>query len=524
MATGGLQVGWVGEAGAVIARLIAGKRRKGVEAGGIVAHGWDEGKTRANEQAQERPAPQEDFGSRQTSEVLGAPCILPPMQQSPAPVAGPSPAPNRRRFLPLLAALALLICTGVAFIAYGLYLAQPWAGREEFASPWDVLRPARILTGLASSTLAGSTPDLLYRQAMASDSVETVAAEALTAAYLPASQRLGWLAVAARRYALAGERERAIELYQVAADLTVLQPNLTDSQRAESLARVAEGWVELGEEDLARGVLAQISLIAERSPMVESPVRKHLLDEVGRLYDALGDADAARAARALPADADAEPFAPTLDPLAQIQAVGPPAFLQAVTDATVRRQAAAQAFVSSWAERKGQVAPGALSQLEQALLDEDLLRSAYYSARLQDVTLSPLERARVQWDQAQWLTIKHRAASDLYGATLVANWKAELPAIRQTTHDAFVQAEELLRKHVETLPAEQQVEATYNLYRQALTWGLLGLNPDADLVFLANAMNDALLQWQNASGLATIASIGDGDEVHFELIDTGQAE
>ncbi len=422
-----------------------------------------------------------------------------------------------------------MVCVGVAFIGYGLYLATaagqpPWARSLDFDVPWDALRPERILSGLAASTLAGSTPELLYQQAMAADSVETVASEAVAASYLPETQRMGWLTVAARRYALAGEKERASEFYQSAADLSVLQPNLTDSQRAESLLAVAQGWVALEEPESARDLLEQVSLIAERSLIIEAPVRKHLLDEVGRLYDALGDANAARAARALPADAPAEAFTPSLDPLAQIQAVGPPAFPPAVADSTARRRAAAQAFVTSWAERKGEVAPGVLSQLESALLDEDLLRSAYYQTQLQDVSSSPLERARVQWDQASWLAMKHRAASDLYGATLVANWKAELPAIRQATHDAFSQAEELLRKHIETLAPDQQAEATYNLYREALMWGLLGLYPDPDLVFLANAMNDALLQWQNASGLLTVASIGPGDEVHFKLIDASQSE
>lgn len=424
----------------------------------------------------------------------------------------------------LLAGLMILVLFGLTFIGYGLYLARQSAGPADFASPWDLLRPERILPGFAVSALAGSTPELMYQQAMAADSIETVTAEALTNADLPEEQRLGWLTVAARRYGLIGERAQAIELYETAADLTLLLPNLTDSQRAETLLAVAEGWVDLEETERARSLLEQVALIAEHSPYLEPPVRKHLLDEVGRLYESLQDTNAARAARALPADDPAQSFTPSLDPLAQIEAVGSPAYPQAVLDATARRQAATQAFVASWAERKGQVAPGVLSQMENSMLDEDLLRSAYYNARLQDVSISPLERARVQWDQAGWLAIKHRAASDLYGATLVTNWKAELPAIRQTTHDAFGQAGELLLKHIETQPADQRGPATYNLYREALMWARLGLNPDADLVFLANAMNDALLQWQNAAGLLTVASIGPNDKVSFKLIDASQAQ
>lgn len=418
----------------------------------------------------------------------------------------------------------MLLIVGLTSLGYAFYLTRQQAGPSTWANPWDALRSNRILPGIAVGALAGKEPARIYQEAMAIDSLETAAAEALTASNLSEVQRVGWLIVLARRYAEAGEQARATHLFQLAADLALLAPNLGDHQRADSLLGVANGWLFAKEEEKARGLLAQVRLIATRSPYLEPPVRRQLLDEVARLYQTMGDIDSARAVRAQPAIAPAQSFMPAPDPLAQVQSVGTPAYPKELLDAEARRSAAAQAFVDSWVERKGQVAQGSLTTLGESLLDEDLLRSAYYNRVLQDVGVSPLERARVQWDQSRWLATKHRTAAELYGnVTVVPNWKAELPAIRQSAHDAFGRMGDLMREHIKTLPPEQQAPATYNVYRDALAWGLSGLNPDADLVFLANAMNDALLQWQGAAGLVTVAAIGRGGSVSFKLIDASQS-
>ncbi len=419
----------------------------------------------------------------------------------------------------------LLLVVGLASLGYAFYLTRQQAGPSSWANPWEALRSDRILPGIAVGALASKEPSRIYQEAMAVGSVETATAEALTASNLSETQRLGWLIVLARRYAEDGERARATHLFQLAVDLALLAPNLGDHQRADSLLGAANGWLFVKEEEKARNLLVQVRLIATRSPYLEPPVRRELLDEVARLYQTMGDIDSARAARAQPAIAPAQAFAPSPDPLLQVQSLGAPVYPKELLDAEARRRAAAQAFVDLWVERRGQVAQGSLTTLGETLLDEDLLRSAYYNRILQDVSVSPLERARVQWDQSRWLAMKHRTAAGLYGDVMVApNWKVELPAIRQSAHDAFGRTSDLMLQHIKTLPPEQQAPATYNLYRDALAWGLSGLNPDADVVFLANAMNDALLQWQGAADLVTVAVIGKGGSVSFKLIDASQSQ
>ncbi len=430
-----------------------------------------------------------------------------------------------RRLVFLLAMLAAgLLCVGIASLGYGLFLARRQAALPPpDVNPWDRLDPARILAGPAVATLAGRDREQLYRLALAAEALDTVVAEAITAADMADGQRIGWLTVLARRYALTGERQQAAMLYQLAADLALLAPNLGDRARAEALLAVAEGWILLEEPARGREVLAQVLLLAQAGRYLEPSVRRHLLEDAARLYEQMGDAVTARTTRSLPADQPGQPFTPLPDPLLTLWEAGPLPYPDTLTRAIAARQTTAEAFIATWNERGAQVAPGSLAALGEALINEDLLRRAYYTDRLGNNSLSPLEQARTAWDQAQWLALKHRAAADRYGVTLVPNWKAELPAIRTLTREAFAQTLTLTQDYVQTLPAAQRGPALYHAYAHGLIWARLGLYPDADLVFLANAFNDALVAWQEVGGPLTVAVIGQDNIVRFHLMDTKPA-
>ncbi len=430
-----------------------------------------------------------------------------------------------RRLVFLLAVLAVgLLCVGIGSLGYGLLLVRRQAALPPpDANPWDGLDPARILAGPAVATLAGRDPEQLYRLTLAAGELDTAAAEAITAVDMVDGQRIGWLTVLARRYALTGQRQQAAMLYQLAADLALLAPNLGDRARVEALLAVAEGWILLGEPTRSREVLAQGLVLIQTGLYLEPSVRGHLLEDAARLYEKMGDPVTARTTRSLPADKPAQPFTLLPDPLVTLREAGPPSYPDTLTRAIAARQAAAEAFLAAWNERGAQVAPGALAALGDALINEDLLRGAYYTARLGDGSLSPFEQARTAWDQTQWLALKHRAAADRYGVTLVTNWKAELPAIRTLTREAFAQTLTLTQEYVQTLPAAQQGPAMYHLYAHGLIWARLGLYPDADLVFLANALNDALVAWQGVDGPLAVAVIGPDNTVRFQLMETKPA-
>lgn len=146
--------------------------------------------------------------------------------------------------------------------------------------------------------------------------------------------------------------------------------------------------------------------------------------------------------------------------------------------------------------------------LAGALIDEDLARAIFYDQRLRDPALAAGDRAALLWDRIHWLLIKYRAASGLYGAPLVEGWAAEQPAIRQALHDAFLDLTTTLRQLISDLPAEEQAPATHALYRRLLIWARLGLYPDADFAFLANALTDAAQQWPDPPILLPRATTG----------------
>lgn len=441
--------------------------------------------------------------------------------EEPFPPAPDIDAAPRRRLPPifwLLVGLVLaLVLLGAGLIFYSIRLSRPAVSPSEQASPWDSLQSGEISVGLAVWSLAGIEPEQLYRQTMSGDDLETATATAVASPALPGDQRLGWLAVLARRQGAAGDRAEAGRLYQLAADLAMLKPGLGDSQRARALLAVAEGRADLVQPEAARPLLEQVTLIAQQSPELASPVRKQLLESVAAVYDRLGDDAAARATRALPADTPATGQPPPPDPLASL--LNPPSYNAEVARFQAARLQQAQAFVDAWLARDGEVSRGQLQLLEGALIDEDLARAVYYEQRLNDPNLSLEGRAALLWDRIKWLIIKYRAASGLYGTDIVPAWGAEQPAIRQSLHDAFVEFTAVLLDTVDLSPAEEQAVARYQLYRNVMMWARLGFYPDADIVFLANALNDALAGWENAAGILPLAAIDSDNDVRFYLFD-----
>lgn len=435
-----------------------------------------------------------------------------------APAESPSP---RRRLPPLFWALtlllALLVIVGVGSIFYYFTLTRAAAPAAGHDSPWDNLAAEDVLAGLAVWSLAEAPPEELFRQAMAIDAVETAAAATLTTAALTDEQRLGWLKLLARRQAAAGQQPQAAGLNQLTADLALLAPDLGDVQRAEALIAAAAVWDVLGRGADAHSLLVEATRVAEIGPELAPAIRRRLLEQIAEVYTTLGDHAAARAVRALPADAPALPPAalPGPDPLAFL-ATPPP-----YNDEIIRFQAArvrqAQAYVDAWVARSGQIGRGEAQMLEGALIDEDLARAVYYDQRLRDPALTPADRAALLWDRIHWLLIKYRAASGLYGAPLVANWIGERPAIRQNLHDAFVALTATLRAQIDALPAAEQAPAAHLLHRRLLIWARTGLYPDPDLRSLANALNDALRRWPDPPPLLPRALVEGGDQVSFTL-------
>ena len=438
----------------------------------------------------------------------------------PPPVADSRPRPRVRRRLPplfwlLLGMLALLLLLGFGSIGYYFYLTHEPAQDEGWNDVWSDLEPAAISPGLAVWTLTDIDLEQVYRQAMAGNELDTATAIALTATDLSESQRLGWLTVLARRHASAGDGAIAGHLLQLAADIAILEPRLADLQRANALLDAAAGWSEQGKEKAARDMLDQVTLIVQHSTELSRPVRSRILENIAAVYKSMGDINAASAVEALAigdagprADRPVNPFDILAEPIPYPEDVGQ--FVQ-------QRKVQAQAFVDSWIANNGQTSRGQARALENALIDEDLRRAAYYQQALSDEALPVKQRAAILWDQIQWLSIKLRVASGFYGLELVPNWQAERPAIRQALHDAFLSLEQTLTEYIGGLPEQDQPGARANLYRQLLIWARTGLYPDADQQALGAAMNEAIGQGEAAPGVVPIATVEEEGSVVIRL-------
>ncbi|RME80308.1 MAG: hypothetical protein D6775_16550 [Caldilineae bacterium] len=419
-------------------------------------------------------------------------------------------------FWAMLTLTLVLFLTGVALIGYYWLLTREDTTPEPPANAWTLLRADQILPGLALWSLAEYPAEQEYRQAMGAEAIETATAAAITRPELPGVQRLGWLTVLARRQAGLGERNRALQLYSLAMDLAMLEPELGQHTRANTLLDVAAGLAELDDEAATRRALDQVVLIAVNSGELTASVRRQMLEDVASVYEQIGDLKAAAAIRALAINSPT-PRRPstTIDPLQVLQE--PLEYPDDLADFRRARVAQAQTVINTWLAQNGQVSRVQWSALEAALIDEDLVRRAFYEQQFAREDLTPAMRARLLWDQVQWLLIKYRAARGLFGTELVANWVAELPAIRQQLNDTFAQLASALLEHIDTMRGDRQAEARYSLYRHLLIWARIGLYPDADRVFLANALNESLQQWSQADGILPAADVTDSDRVRIFL-------
>ncbi len=427
-----------------------------------------------------------------------------------------APIPARRRpppiFWALIVLLFVLLAIGVgAIVAYVKISYSPTSAL--WKTPWEMPEPQRISAGLAVWSLAGAPPDLVYRQAMATDELDTAAAITLLTPNLPSNQRLGWMNVLAHRFIPIERQADARIFLQYTANLAMVLPDLPDYLRAQILVQTAEGWTDLKEKENAVQNLEQALTIAQFSPELTPALRKTLLTDIGKHYIQLGDIARGQAISAIPVLDYAPASLPTF-PLAPILQK-PLVYPEAIAKLQKERQDAAQFYVDDWGQRGGAASAAAARNLENSLIDEDLGRQVYYREQLAREEMNGDDRARITFDEVQWLAIKYRAASGLYGVPLVANWTAERPAIGIALRDAIVALHNEMNAYVATLPEDQQPAGRVAMDRLIMGWAVTGIYVGANLDVIADGLNQDVAVW-DATGVFPRAEVR-GDGIHIEL-------
>jgi hypothetical protein len=388
----------------------------------------------------------------------------------------------------LIILLLLLLVGGIsAIVAYIRLSSTPETARWEM--PWQMPEPGRIAAGLAVWGLTGAPPELIYRQAMATDDLDTAAAQALLTLNLPDNQRLGWMTVLAHRFMEAERSAEARIFVQRSANAAMLMPDLSDAARAQALLQLAQDWAALNDNSNAIQTLEQALIIAQFSSELTPPLRKQLLNDIGQQTIALGETARGQAISAIPVldYTAASPRTFSLTPLLHQT----PNYPESLNRRIVERQQAAQRYIEDWGQRGGQASAGAARDLANHLMDEHLARQTLYRNQLGREDLDPAARIALLYDQAVWLTVQYRVAGGLYGASIVPNWEAERPAIGQALQNAFGALEDELALYLDTLPEEEQAAGQLALARQSATWGILGLLPQPQPTMLADALNQA---------------------------------
>ena len=425
------------------------------------------------------------------------------------------PAARRRPppiFWVLIGLLLVLLAVGVGSIAFYIKLTfgPPQAS---WATPWDMPEPQLISPGLAVWSLAGTPPDLVYRQAMAADELDTAAATTLLTPNLPANQRLGWVNVLAHRF-IPGKRQADARVFlHYTADLAMVLPDLPDHLRAQILMQAAEGWAELDERDTAGWALEQALIIAQFSPELTPALRKNLLTDIGQQVIQLGDIARGQAISAIPVlDYSVTPSRTfPLDPILH----QPLAYPEAIAILQKERQQAAQFYVDDWSQRGGAASAGAARSLENRLIDEDLGRQVYYQDQYAREDLEGDARARVIFDQVEWLAIKYRAASGLYGAPLVPQWRESRSDIGIELRNSIVALHNEMNAYTATLPEDQQPAGKVAMDRLIMGWTVIGLYAGANLDVIADGLNQNIADW-NVTGVFPRAEVRRG-RIYIEL-------
>ena len=405
--------------------------------------------------------------------------------------AAPLPSPQRRPppiFWISIILLVLLLAVGIsALVAYARLSHPPEVA--QWQDPWQMPEPERISAGLAVWSLTGAPAELVYRQALATDHLDTAAAQTLLSLKLPDNQRLGWLSVLAHRFAGAQRLPDARIFTRHSANAAMLMPDLPDSVRVRALMQAAENWADLDDREQALQTLEQALVIAQFSAELSPPQRKQTLTQIGQQVLALGETARGQAISAIPVldYAPASPSAFSFTPLLTQS----PNFPETLNQLVLARQQTAQRYIEDWEKRGGVASAGATRELAASLIDEDLARKTFYRDQLSQEDLSPEARVILLLDQSNWLLLRYAIANQLYGASIVPNWEAERPAIRNTLNDSLNALNDALGQYETTLPAAEQPAASMARARLLTTWAVLGLLPDADMQALSQQLEQA---------------------------------
>lgn len=396
------------------------------------------------------------------------------------PVRSRIPRRRRRSLLEivLLAGFVLCLAVGLVAVAVFFWLRTPPVTIDVDAKPALALQPERISAPLALMQLAGDPGGALASQALAAGYLDNAFAVAAYDLELSFSTRRTLLLQVARGFIEAERFAEATIALRAAQAMTVLTPELSPTERHQSLLAIGGLFLQIDAPGASRDILEQTLAAAAQTPGLLPAQRAEIFDAVRPLAQRAGSellaAQAAEYARnpflspdgyLLPSQLEALFILPDPDP--------------AVLQAVEQRHFAARLLAERIQLTGGIDIEPEQQALSIALVAEDVARGNVYRRALATEELTSSQRLGFLLEWRNWLALKARIARQGFGLTLVPEWENNALFILQdisTVHININTLVDAISNEIEDPIAQSQLRLEM-LLDLAGYWAL-GLRPD----------------------------------------------
>ena len=390
---------------------------------------------------------------------------------------------RRRTLLEITLISGFVFCLFLGLTALMALLFLENAPPMQPETPLDSLQTDHIVAHQALMHLAGDPVDALTRQAINAGELDNAHANVLFATELPTSQRLALSLQLGKRFLAAGRQADAVQAYQLARSIAILDEVLTISERTQALIQTAHDFIELDENGAGLDTAKQVMYIAEQTPDLLPAQRSQIFEALRPIARTLDD----------------ESFSQRLNELARNPYLQPSGQLLISRweelDGTLEPDPAIEAAISTRHEAARQLADRFIltdgadveperQTLAAALMAEDQTREEFYQHTL-SAGLSLAQQFQLLNEYRSWLATKARIALGGYGIPIVPAWDQNSGIILQNLSTTTANIGTVVDAQIGTLPdPSEQAMLRVELLRWLALQTELGLYPDGSVTDL----------------------------------------
>lgn len=376
----------------------------------------------------------------------------------------------------ILSTIAIIIL--ISLLGIFSFLTKPTENTvtSEKVSTNTLLQSVTIDPALAIAQLGGLSPLDVVHQATDKSRPGTALATLTYAPNIPPQDTVGALLLLGNKFIEQSDNQHAQLSFEMAGNVATLSPDLSDTLRADVFIQAGNGMAKLGDKTLAKLYFDQAFLIATESNYLQAAYRRSVLEQLNQAYLSIKQDKLARRSLDLslnPAELSVNSENKIELPISQ--AIPIPLSIQ---DAEKARWTAAQAVVKNLVELGGEVKSDKLSALEEALINEDTLKTQFFTDALNsEQQLSG--KVDIIYAQINWESTKYRIARQGFGISLVPAWEDSAEQLRADLTSSYETLFRLYSDIIVAIPDASQIDrATEEALRRQILAGKLGQYPN----------------------------------------------